>query len=285
MNNEKAKEIRRRLKQLAAKESQYHINELRVIVALERAIARIEQHQELKNNIIFKGGFVLLKIAGSERFTRDADALAININKDKLRDGICQALAQDIDDGLWFGDIKVEDLEAQGEYGSYRFDCAYQIGEPDMKKVHKLSRVHVDVGFSDKLGAIPSEDIMTSLIQDREPVSWRVYPIEYIFAEKLQTLLDRGSANSRANDIYDLVYLKSRPMDEQKLTQAIRETFGNRGTNLPASFADEIKGLDTAFLKAAWPGIRVLGKKSDFDNIWESLLKCLEEIDGYMIRR
>ena len=280
MNNEKAKEVKRRLKQLAAEESQYHINELRVIVALERAIARIEQYKDLKNNIIFKGGFVLLKIAGSARFTRDADALAINIDKEKLKDIVCEALAQDIDDGLWFGDINVEDLQDQSEYGSYRFNCAYQIGEPDMNKIHKLSRVHIDVGFSDKLKTIPAKDIMPSLIQHEMPVSWRVYPIEYIFAEKLQTLFDRGSTNSRANDIYDIVYLKFQSMDEQKLMQAIGETFNNRNTYMPNSFSDEIKSLDTTFLRAAWPGIRVIGNKVDFEDVWKGLIKVLQDIDA-----
>ena len=279
MNNEKAKKVRRRLKQLAGKESQYHINELRIIVALERAVARIEQHKDLKNNIIFKGGFVLLKITGSKRFTRDVDALAINIDKEKFKNMIREALTQDVDDGLWFGDVNVENLEAQGEYGSYRFDCAYQIGEPDMKKVHKLSRVHVDVGFSDKLETLPSVDVMPVLIQDEAPVFWRVYPIEYIFAEKLQTLFDRGSTNSRANDIYDIVYLKSQPMDEQMLIQAIQETFTNRDTDIPNSFSDEIKDLDTTFLEAAWPGIRVIGNKTDFEDAWQQLIAILKDID------
>jgi len=91
MNDERAKHIRRRLKQLSAEDSSYHINKLRVIVALERAIARIEQHKELSNHIIFKGGFVLLKIAGSQRFTRDADALAVNIDKERLKVSVYKA--------------------------------------------------------------------------------------------------------------------------------------------------------------------------------------------------
>jgi len=40
----------------------------------------------------------------------------------------------DLNDGMWFGDIQVSDLEDQGRYGAYRFDCAFQIGEPDLKR-------------------------------------------------------------------------------------------------------------------------------------------------------
>jgi len=43
---------------------------------------------------------------------------------------------------------------------------------------------------------------MTSMLPYEEPVSWRIYPKEYIVAEKIQTIYERGSANSRAKDIY-----------------------------------------------------------------------------------
>ena len=36
-------------------------NELRVVIALERAVARLERYPKLKMHLIFKGGFVLLK--------------------------------------------------------------------------------------------------------------------------------------------------------------------------------------------------------------------------------
>ena len=207
MNLERAKQITRAMGALTQKDSRYGINEIRVIVALERLIARLSQNRELAEYLIFKGGFVLLKNYESKRFTRDADALATTISKVKLKDLVCTAMSNDLDDGLWYGDVKVQELEEQGEYGAYRFDCAFQIGEPDIKKVHKFSRVHLDVGFSDKLPLKPADQVMPSILKHEGPVTWKVYPVEYIIAEKVQTLFDRGSANSRAKDIHDLVYL------------------------------------------------------------------------------
>lgn len=85
MNQEKAKQISRVLKAMLEKEGQFHLNELRVIIALERAIARLSQDKVLAEHLIFKGGFVLLKSFESPRFTRDADALARAIPKEKLK--------------------------------------------------------------------------------------------------------------------------------------------------------------------------------------------------------
>lgn len=47
--------------QKLSKESALSHNDLRVLIALERAVARIESHPKLSEHLIFKGGFVLLK--------------------------------------------------------------------------------------------------------------------------------------------------------------------------------------------------------------------------------
>lgn len=279
MNRESAKQINRALRHIAKEDPRLSINEFRVIVALERAIARLERHQELAEHLVFKGGLVLFKIFDSERFTRDADALAVAIDKARLEKLARQALESDLDDGLWFGDIHVDELDEQGQYGSYRFDCAFQIGEPDMNKLHKLSRIHVDVGFSDKIPVTPPSEIMPSILGHENPVSWKVYSSEYIFAEKLETMYDRGSVNSRAKDIYDLAYLIQLCPDKGKLIDAIRKTFMNRNTPLPASFVSKAEKFEKAILKAAWPGIRVLGHKAEFEETWAKLMEFLGEID------
>ncbi len=254
-------------------------------MALERAIARLMSSRELEEHLVFKGGFVLLKSYESLRFTRDGDALAVSISKEKLKDLISHALTPDLDDGMWYGDVQVFELEEQGQYGSYRFDCAFQIGEPDPKKIHKLSRIHIDVAFSDRLPDKPPGQVMPSVLHHENPISWRVYPMEYIIAEKLETMYDRGSANSRAKDIYDLVYLFPRCLDKEKTWAAIRRTFENRDTVLPSSFVKEATEFDQTILRAAWPGIRVLDDKLEFDEVWAELAKYLRELDEHLEKR
>jgi len=281
MNSEKAKQIIQAIKSFVKEEPRLSINEVRVIVALERAIARLMRSRELQEHLVFKGGFVLLKSYESLRFTRDGDVLAVSIPKEKLKDLVSRALMPDLGDGMWYGDVQVFELEEQGQYGSYRFDCAFQVGAPNSNKIHKLSRIHIDVAFSDRLPSKPAEKVMPSVLAYESPISWRVYPMEYIVAEKLETLYDRGSANSRAKDVYDIVYLYPRCPDQKRTMDAIRRTFKNRGTALPTSFVREAEQFDQTILKAAWPGIRILDDKLGFDDLWTELMKYLRELDGY----
>ncbi len=74
--------VLRKIKALASHDSRLSINELRVIIALERAVARFEHEPLLAEHLVFKGGLVLLKSFDSLRFTRDADALAIGISSE-----------------------------------------------------------------------------------------------------------------------------------------------------------------------------------------------------------
>ncbi|QQR81001.1 MAG: nucleotidyl transferase AbiEii/AbiGii toxin family protein [Deltaproteobacteria bacterium] len=267
------------MKTLVQKDPRFNINELRVIVGLERAIARLSQHKNLAEHLIFKGGFVLLKSYESLRFTRDADALAVSISKEKLKDLVSAALKSDLEDGLWFGDVQVKELTEQGEYGAYRFDAAFQIGEPNLKKLSNLSRIHIDVGFNDQLPTKPDDQIMPSILEHEEPVTWKVYPIEYIVAEKVQTLFGRGSANSRAKDVYDLVYLLPRCKDRVALISAIRKTFEHRQTPLPDSFAKEADLFDKTILSHGWPGVRILEEKMGFEEVWKALMNLFKEFE------
>jgi predicted nucleotidyltransferase component of viral defense system len=277
MNFEKAKRVLRKIKTLSKEQPQFSVNEIRIIAALEGAVARLTQDKELSNHLIFKGGFVLLKSYRSKRFTRDADALAIDISREKILNLIQSALAADLDDGFWFGDVRVEDLKDQDKYGVFRFDCAFHIGQPDLNKVSHLSRIHIDIGFSDQVTGAGREE-MQSVLDMESPVKWKIYPPEFIVSEKLQTLIERGSSNSRAKDLYDMNYLIPLCSDKHTLLQAITETFMIRKTELPLSFVAAADRIDRTILKAGWPGIEV-DQKGTFEEAWRTFLFHLKDLD------
>lgn len=255
-------------------------NQLRIVVAIERAVARLEEDPKLRDHLIFKGGFVLLKTIGSARFTRDLDALAYDIDQDKVPNLARIALAQDLRDELWFVDFQSESIPDQGEYGGLRLNCAFQIGNtpPDPTGIKKLSRLHIDIGFGD---TIPRTSIKPSdmpSILDEGPVSWKVYPLEFIFAEKLQTLIARGSANSRAKDIFDLVEVFPKCSDPARLRSAIREVFLHRRTELPSDLVDFVDRFDLVILKSAWGSVDVARGPQSFEEYWRNLLKTLQRV-------
>ena len=204
---DKARKIRTQITRMANTKDSWSINELRIILGLERIVARLIHHKELEKHLVYKGGFVLMKALGSDRFTRDLDALGVGIDKDEVKKLVPLALDADIQDGFWFGDVQIKPLDEQGEYGALRFDCAFQIGDPQMDKIEKLSRLHFDVGFGDTIPTGLANTSAESLMKGESPISWKVYPPEFIFSEKLQTLVQRASSNSRGKDVYDLTLI------------------------------------------------------------------------------
>ena len=263
--DEKSRHILRALARLV-KESALSINELRVVLALERVVARIEAHKGLRDKLVFKGGFVLLKSFGSQRFTRDLDALAQDIPKQRLLNHMTEALALELNDGLSFGDVAVEDLIDQGQYGGYRINIPFQIGPlpKEVRKRKKLSRIHVDVGFGDVILGKPRLSKVRSIVDGAAPLSWRIYPLESIFAEKLETLVSRGSGNSRAKDLFDMVILFDEARGRRALKGAIKRTFSNRGTEMPTSFAEFFASLDLTILERSWGSVELTGGKMSF---------------------
>ncbi len=275
-----AKAIRNSIIKMAKKHTSLDANEIRVILSLERIVARLSNEQRLDKHLVYKGGFVLLKTLNSNRFTRDLDALGLDIKKELVEQLVPDALAVDLNDGFWFGDVQVESLDAQGEYGALRFKCAYQIGDPPDKKeaIKKLSRVHFDVGFGDVITKNLKQSTMPSLIDYKTQVSWRVYPPEFIFSEKLQTFVNRSSANSRGKDIHDLGILFEQ-CDSKKLKEAILETFTHRETIIPKSFVDFAKKVDTNVLEKSWAGIKLNNDDMSFEDAWLLLMNHLKNID------
>jgi len=255
------------------------LNELRIVLALERAAARLTNHKKLNEHLIFKGGFVLLKTTDTSRFTRDLDALAEGFNKADVSKLLPEALAVDLDDGLWYGAFEHEDLVDQGEYGGIRSSCAFQIGDPPLNpnKIRKLSRIHIDVGFGDKITGV-KRVTMHSILPQCIPISWRVYPIEYVFSEKLQTFFDRGSANSRAKDLYDLVLLFPKCESTSRLWKAIETTFAKRKTELPISLDERANEVNTAILESAWKSVQTQ-PEMQFKVIWRQFGRVLEDLE------
>ncbi len=275
---EKARKIRAQLTQMANTKDSWSINELRIVLGLERILARLIYHKELEKHLVYKGGFVLMKTLGSDRFTRDLDALGVGIDKGDVEKLVPLALDADIQDGFWFGDVQIKPLEEQGEYGALRFDCAFQIGDPQMDKLSKLSRLHFDVGFGDTIPAHLEITNSESLLKGESPISWKVYPPEFIFSEKLQTLVERASSNSRGKDVYDLALLFDSCEDKKALNEAVKFTFNARQTEVPESFHNFAKVLNLKQIEASWRSVRA-AQATDFETVWKRTLSMLKKFD------
>lgn len=276
--------FQRKIKQLSEILS-LSINEVRVLMAIERIIARVEQHEKLRDILVFKGGYALFKLAGSNRFTRDLDALITKAEPEIVIEMMKEALRIDLNDRIKYFEPTVSKIIDQGPYGGYRMNIPYQLGDLDKKaSIHKLSRVHLDLGIGDIIPISLTRTDITPLMDSLGAISWKVYPLEFIFSEKLQSLVVLGSANSRAKDIYDLVLLYPLLGDKKFLIKTIVSVFANRRTEIPDSFRRFFEEEDHRQLGYSWGSVLIAGKDVSFDSLRVSLIEILDHIDDLIMQ-
>jgi predicted nucleotidyltransferase component of viral defense system len=216
---------------------------------IERLVARLVAEERLQKSLVFKGGFVSLKVYESPRYTVDLDALLVKSNLEKTLEAAKDAAAEDLADGVWFHFEEQIDLATQGEYGGIRQVYRAGIGER-LKQVKKAQIVNFDLGIGDPVTPGPVATKTPTLLSGEE-LSWAVYPVETIIAEKLHALVARGDANSRSKDIYDL-HLFLPKANPKILMDALTRCFAYRKTELPESLSDVLSKLNTMTLEKGW---------------------------------
>ncbi|MBA3603718.1 MAG: nucleotidyl transferase AbiEii/AbiGii toxin family protein [Parachlamydiaceae bacterium] len=187
--------------QTIAKEKNIPFNACWKQLLLERFLTRLARSSHV-DKFIFKGGFLLSYMMKIGRETVGLDFLLTRMNADvkPLQEIFEEIAAIPSDDGFTFSFDNI-DLLAQPhmEYPGYR--TIFKAAFAKMK-----DKIHVDVGIGDAVEPLHRE---LKLFQYRgkpffeESISLLVYPIETIFAEKLETVLSKGSRNSRMKDFHD----------------------------------------------------------------------------------
>lgn len=261
--------------QIIAKEKEIPFNACWKQLLLERFLARLS-HSSHVNKFIFKGGFLLSYIMKIGRETVDLDFLLTRMTAEvkKLQEVFEQIVSTLLDDGFNFTFESIELLsQPHMEYAGYRI--TFKTSFANMK-----DKIHVDVGIGD---VVEPQKRNINLFEYRgkpifeKSVSLLVYPIETIFAEKLETVISKGSTNSRMKDFHDLFLLlrDKSLLTSKKLHKDVEKTFNNRGTALKPIRFDEaghkaVQKLWTAHLQ----GLGDVGKELDLpENIKEVIDK------------
>ncbi len=243
---------------------------------IERLLARLVLDKALMKVLVFKGGYVGLRVYNSERYTVDLDALLLKADILGTLVKTISAIETDIDDGTWFAYETQIDLKTQGEYGGVRQVFRGGIGDKP-SNVKKAQVIHFDLGIGDPVTPSPVLIQTAELIGDEE-ISWLVYPVETIIAEKFQTLIERGGDNSRAKDVFDLYFYVS-GADVQLLREAIDKCFKFRGTQLPANPVKFLKDIDKTLLKKGWQSaVASLKNAPSFEMAFSHVLFKLQDV-------
>ncbi|HII4560416.1 TPA: nucleotidyl transferase AbiEii/AbiGii toxin family protein [Legionella pneumophila] len=253
--NEQA--LKARLKHIG-KEKGKSFNEVWKLLVLERFLARLSR-SEYSDKFIFKGGLLLSYYLTIGRETIDIDLLARRLNAEKsnvelIMQEIC---VLNLDDGFQMQFISLDDLDHQHmNYPGFQIGIAVKFGVMSDK-------FFVDIGVGDVVEPVLLDWPAFSYKEIplfNDAISLEVYPVETIFAEKLETIISRGAANSRMKDYHDLLLLCRNDglLDKARLKNNIDQTFQNRGTvfSIPIQFqSDELDRM-----QLLWAGhLRALG--------------------------
>lgn len=243
---------------------------------LERLLARLVSDAKLAKSLVFKGGYVGLRVYNSNRYTIDLDALLVKADIPSILNKTTSAIESDLGDGAWYLLESQVNLKTQGEYGGVRQVYRAGIGEPP-KDVKRAQVIHFDLGIGDPVTPNPVDAEIDSLIGN-EKLSWKVYPIETIIAEKLQTLIVRGEDNSRAKDIFDLYHYLPKA-EEKDFLNALKNCFEFRETPLPDDITKILSKMNKSLLERGWKSATSsLKNPPTFESAFKKILKELDRL-------
>lgn len=217
---------------------------------LERFLVRLAR-SSYQHHFVLKGGMLLSKYIQLGRETQDLDFFVKNLTNE-LHDleVIFKTIGQiDVGDGFEFKEITAKLLSHphMSYLGAHIYMMAF------FGKIR--SKVTIDLGFGDKVIEIKQSLPLIRTLKGplfEESISMNCYPKEFIFAEKLETVIYRGGANSRMKDFHDLyTMINGREQPHlQNLKEAITTVFTHRQTpmNLPIQFSE----VDLQSLESYW---------------------------------
>ena len=192
---------------------------------MERFLERIALSQ-YRNNFILKGGMLVSAVVGLDtRATMDIDTTvkSLELSKDNAVKIVEEIIAVEIPDGVHFTTTKVSDIMEEHDYPGIRFML-----EATLDNLRQTIKIDISTGDIITPGAV--EFSYNLMFEDRAISLW-TYNLETLLAEKLETIMARGTANTRMRDFYDIhIISRQEPYDLVILKRAFLATSSKRNT-------------------------------------------------------
>ncbi|UJL45832.1 nucleotidyl transferase AbiEii/AbiGii toxin family protein [Virgibacillus sp. NKC19-16] len=248
---------------------------------LERLLERIAL-SDFRNNFILKGGMLVAAIVGVDmRSTIDMDATmkGFPLTKESIQRAINIILSVPVNDGVTMMLKKTDEIRDEGLYAGFRLSLESRIDNARIP-------IKVDITTGDQI--TPKETIykFKLLLEDRY-IDVLAYNIETVMAEKLETMISRGIANTRMRDFYDiyiLLKLQESNITPELLTKAVLDTAERRETMFQlmegTTILEEV--LSSEVLYKSWQRFRKKYMYADditWEAITESVFKLWKMID------
>ena len=180
----------------------------------------------------------------------------------------------EIDDGIIFTLKKVSEIMDEAEYPGVR-----AMLEAQLDTMRTPLKIDISTGDVITPGEIQFE---YKLMFEERTISIYTYNIETVLAEKLETVISRGTANTRLRDFYDLYILqqvRNISVDELKLKMALEATSRKRASYeimlQGASILEQI--YNDTDMKKLWINYQ---KKYDYarDYTWDKVIESIKTL-------
>lgn len=213
-----------------AKSQQRDYGQVLTRFALERLLFRLSQSRHA-DSFLLKGALLFdLWFDVPLRPTRDIDLLGFGLAELPHVIGVFDELCRmDSADGMVFDaqSIQAEEIRKQANYAGIRVTMSANLGSA-------RAAIQVDIGYGDAVVPAPELATYPVLLDDFPAPRLRVYPRYTVVAEKVETLVTLGMANSRMKDYFDLWLLQQEGgLDPDILRSALGATFNRRARPMP----------------------------------------------------
>lgn len=238
---------------------------------MERFLERLSL-SSYRNHFILKGGMLVASMVGlSARTTMDIDTTIeeLPLTETKARRIIEEIINRDIHDGVTFRITNETTIMEEHDYPGIRF-----MVEACMDKMRQP--ITIDLSAGDVITPCAIEYSYPLKFGNRK-ISIMAYNVETMLAEKLETIIARGAANTRMRDFYDVHMLcESANVDDKVLKQALLATSTKRETvSLLKNYKRILKSMvDDTYMGKHWNNFKT---QSGFvgDIEWQDILRSV----------
>ena len=246
---------------------------------MERLLERISV-SKYKDNFILKGGFLIAAMVGIDlRSTLDMDTTVkgLPVTRETIEEILNEILSIDLDDHVTFNIKNVNSIHDVSDYDDFRVSI-------EAKFFTIKVNMKVDITTGDVIIPREVEYSFKLMFEDRN-ISIKAYNLNTILAEKIESILARNVANTRARDYYDiyiLLTLRRNDIDIESLRSAIFEKAKERNTLIYLENKDKyLKDIEESEdLQKIWDAYTQKYPYADgiqFDDILEKLKEVFEK--------
>jgi predicted nucleotidyltransferase component of viral defense system len=220
---------------------------------MERFLERVSV-SKYRDNIILKGGFLIAAIVGiNMRSTMDIDTTikGLSVNETEIKRIVTEILDAPVNDNVTFEIKSIQPIHDAGGYEDFR------LGIVAMFFTMRVS-LKLDITTGDVI--IPREvDYSFKLMFEDRAIQIKAYNLSTVLAEKIESILARNVANTRARDYYDVYILfttRADDLDKNELLHAIDRKAAERGT--------------TTYIEQHEKYLTDIRESCDLLNLWEA---------------